>query len=296
MSTNTNIDRKALSFEQAEGIASLPRQLELKDLSGELRARLWHVVYESIRRCHHRGNRIRGDRSYLFEPWSSIFYNMHVYRDHAMVDDFQNTPSELIATTRSTFERGDYVAVFGWLQWVLRNGAPYGFAAEINEALEGAHAAYRIIDGDTIFPVASEPDQTNIERAFANLNEIEFHGARQHLRNAADALTLGNFADSVRESIHSVESIARTLEPSAELSKALAKLENSAKIHGALKKGFASIYGYTSDEKGIRHPMLEKDSPDVDEADALFMIGACAAFVSYLINKARNAGLLDKQA
>ena len=30
----------------------------------------------------------------------------------------------------------------------------------------------------------------------------------------------------------------------------------------------------------------------VDETDALFMIGACAAFVSYLINKSRGAGLI----
>ena len=56
--------------------------------------------------------------------------------------------------------------------------------------------------------------------------------------------------------------------------------------------GFAAIYGFTSDEKGIRHPLLDDHTAKVDETDALFMIGACAAFVSYLINKARAAGLL----
>jgi hypothetical protein len=39
-------------------------------------------------------------------------------------------------------------------------------------------------------------------------------------------------------------------------------------------------------------PLLDKDAPDVDEADALFMIGACSSFLSYLINKARAVGLL----
>jgi len=34
----------------------------------------------------------------------------------------------------------------------------------------------------------------------------------------------------------------------------------------------------------------------VDEYDALFMIGACAAFVSYVINKARGTGLLEPKA
>ena len=89
-----------------------------------------------------------------------------------------------------------------------------------------------------------------------------------------------------------VESVVIVLEPSGDFSKALAKLESKVKIHGALKRGFSSIYGFTSDQEGIRHALLEAGAPAVDETDSLFMIGACAAFVSYLINKSRNAGLL----
>jgi hypothetical protein len=103
---------------------------------------------------------------------------------------------------------------------------------------------------------------------------------------------LGNFADSVRESVHAVESVSRAIEPTAELSKALAELEKTASIHPALKKGFSAIYGYTSDEKGIRHPLIDSGEAAVDETDALFMIGACSSFVSYLIGKGRKAGLL----
>ena len=55
----------------------------------------------------------------------------------------------------------------------------------------------------------------------------------------------------------------------------------------AMKVGFASLYGYTSDNQGIRHAHLNEPSSKPDEAEALFMIGSCAAFVSYLINKAR---------
>jgi hypothetical protein len=43
-----------------------------------------------------------------------------------------------------------------------------------------------------------------------------------------------------------------------------------------------------------RRVLLDLASAKVDETDALFMIGACAAFVSYLINKSRAAGLLRK--
>ena len=70
------------------------------------------------------------------------------------------------------------------------------------------------------------------------------------------------------------------------------KLESKTNIHSALKNGFTKTYGFTSDEQGIRHALLEKESPAVDEADALFMIGACSAFVSYLVSKARSVDLL----
>jgi hypothetical protein len=63
-----------------------------------------------------------------------------------------------------------------------------------------------------------------------------------------------------------------------------------------MKEGFVKLYGFTSDQNGIRHPLLEKGEANVDETDALFMIGACAAFVSYLINKSRAAGLLQSCA
>jgi hypothetical protein len=74
----------------------------------------------------------------------------------------------------------------------------------------------------------------------------------------------------------------------------LAKLDAKVGIHGAMRAGFASLYGSTSDEKGIRHALLEVPAASVDKTDALFMIGACAAFVSYLLSKAHAAGLIPR--
>jgi len=52
-----------------------------------------------------------------------------------------------------------------------------------------------------------------------------------------------------------------------------------------------TVYGYTSDEKGIRHSLLEQ-SAKVHEEDARFMIVACSAFLNFLIVKADKTGLL----
>ncbi|AZS20006.1 hypothetical protein CSW63_04700 [Caulobacter sp. FWC26] len=97
----------------------------------------------------------------------------------------------------------------------------------------------------------------------------------------------------MRESIHAVESVAVQLAPSKDtLGDALAVLSAQQHIHGGLKKAFGALYGYTSDEEGVRHALVFQDGPAVDESDALFMLGACASFVSYLVAKGRAGGLM----
>jgi len=68
--------------------------------------------------------------------------------------------------------------------------------------------------------------------------------------------------------------------PKASLGDALNELEKQERIHRALKKGLSAIYGYTSDQGGIRHAMLEE--PNITVSDAKFMLVSCCAFINYL--------------
>lgn len=63
-----------------------------------------------------------------------------------------------------------------------------------------------------------------------------------------------------------------------QLSEALTALSKRMEIHPALKGGMEKLYGFTSDEDGIRHPIL--DEPNVGEEDARFFIVACSALVN----------------
>ena len=55
--------------------------------------------------------------------------------------------------------------------------------------------------------------------------------------------------------------------------------------------GFEKIYGYTSDQDGIRHAILD-ESKTVEPEDALFMLVSCSAFCNYLQQKAVKAGII----
>ena len=76
----------------------------------------------------------------------------------------------------------------------------------------------------------------------------------------------------------------------ATLGDALKKLEdNGVQIHGALKEGFKKLYGYTSDQGGIRHAegMFESN---VTFEEAKFMLVSCSAFINYLIAEYSKRG------
>jgi hypothetical protein len=286
-------DRKRLTFEQAEGAEPLPTQLQLCEVSRELRARLWSIVYKSLQNGSSADDYRRAE---VDEPLLTLLYDLHVEHWCRPADEFTSSFEHWAAELKHVFMVGDYIQIFGLTQWMLRHRAqPNRLLQDLNDALYVTRAAYAVFDRDTIIPIGSEAERDTLARAFADIAASEFHGAQAHLRNAGSELTAGSFGPSIRESIHAVEAVARVLEPGAQkLGPALSKLERSVRIHPALGKGFGNLYGFTSDERGIRHALLDEPEAKVDEIDALYMLGSCAAFVSYLINKARHAGLLGK--
>lgn len=283
--------RKQLTFKQAEGAAPLPSQLKREEISPAMAALLWEFIRPELENSVKFVSTTTGMSHKFVGNWYFILYHNHVIREHRFGDEFPST-DKVISEVRRKFISRDYLEVLDFLQFVMRHkNCPERFPIVINNIFTGQRSAYRVVDNDTFIPISSSEEESALKAAFSTTSEAKFAGTRAHLRNSVVAISDGKFADSVRESIHAVESVARTLEPTAKLSKALARLESSIRLHPSMKQGFASLYGYTSDEEGIRHPLLEAGDPAVDEADALFMLGACASFVTYLTTKVRTSGL-----
>ena len=155
---------------------------------------------------------------------------------------------------------------------------------DLTGAFETARAAYRIFDNKYIAAIGTEEQAAAFERAIADAEAQNATAARKQLIAAGVALRNSDWAGSVRESIHAVEAIAVRLAPGTDtLGAALKVIEQRGHLHGSLKAAFSSLYGYASDEEGVRHARVFSDEAQVDEADALFMLGACASFVSYLL-------------
>lgn len=281
------MDRKTLTFEQAEGAHPLPTRLDRKQVSPRVRATLWAILEEQIRTEERLYNRIG-------TIWTTILRNEYAFHQGLPIDEFKNNYNEHYVRLKRLLMTGSYVELFGFLQWVIRDAnTPEEFITEIADGLIWSQAAYRLVDGDTLVPVSDPLVTQALERALDNAGSSGLTAAHAHLRHALDRLASDQYANSVRESIHAVEAVALRLDPDSKtLGDALTKLEKIGTIHVAMKRGFSALYGYTSDERGIRHSLIEGEAAKVDEADALFMLGACAAFVSYLIAKGQAAGLI----
>ena len=139
----------------------------------------------------------------------------------------------------------------------------------------------------SVFPPMAPQATLAVGEFLGALAETDPNGTAAHLRRASEQIDAGDWTESVRESICVVESVARELDPdaAAALDPALKAIAQHGALHPALKAAFSKLYGYTSDAQGIRHALLDRPDARVGQDEAVFMLGACAAFASYLWRK-----------
>ncbi len=166
-----------------------------------------------------------------------------------------------------------------------------------NRVFEEELSAYRFVGGELV-PLSGPAEVAAIEGALATTSRTGLNGAHAHISAALQLLAKRpdpDFRNSIKESVSAVEALAKQLgtAQSQGLGGALTELGKKIPIHGGLRAGLLSLYGYTSDEGGIRHAML--DEPNLGYDEAKYMAVACSAFVNFLAAKAETAGLLAKK-
>ena len=151
-----------------------------------------------------------------------------------------------------------------------------------NNLFEKECVGYRFIDGK-ITDIIDDSEIDEIEEALDN----KFSACKKSIIKALNLLydrEKPDYSNSVKESISAIESMCNIIlgTNNSTLGDALNKLEKQGvKIHGAMKKAFSSLYGYTSDKSGIRHNSGIDENTTFEEAK--YMLVACSAFLNYLV-------------
>jgi hypothetical protein len=135
-----------------------------------------------------------------------------------------------------------------------------------------------------LIEITSEEEVQEIEAAV----EAAPPGAKIHLQQAVSLLAdraNPDYRNSIKESISAVEGTLNDLAGTTNLSLGDALKKLDLDLHGAFRAALGNLYGYTSDSDGIRHSLMEE--PNLDYADAKFMLVTCSAFVNYALAKAK---------
>ena len=299
MTNNRNDSPDHLTFSQRYGYAPLPEPMQLEEIGRDLRREIWNATRElliSIR---------------SFGKWSSEYYfdeNGQRFIERVLGKLLRKAEDEINIAHSEVFNGFKELVLLGRFNTVLdlvetiahenqsaeRSVIPI-FTNRIAASFERYAAAYWLDTSSRpyqFFPRSNRAQGEATREAIKTIREGGMQGADTHLRQAAGHIKAQQYADSITDSIHAVESVARTIDPAAEkmLGPALKSLEKTGLLkHSALNEAFRKLYGYTSDEQGIRYSLLEKNAPDVGLDEAMFMFGACASFAAYLVNKHREA-------
>lgn len=287
-------EQRKLTFSQRQGLEPLPGPLALEELSHEARNRLWALFYEVTRTNTSRKGHVQG-------PWFRVLYDFHIEFLTQPADKYNNNIYVVSDMYKGFFlnPKSAYNIIFDVLEFFMRHPRCLpDFIGNVKKVFSDCRLAY-IIDTSgpaTIMPAATPQEGESIQQALVDLANSGLVGATKHLRGAGQHINSGQWTASVRESIHAVESVAKTVieDDRATLTDALRKLRDQHwNVHPAFAKAASSLYGWTSDEAGVRHAATAK-MDNVGKAEAVFMLGACASFCTYLIEKKREQDELSK--
>lgn len=275
-------------FSEAHGKGSCNTQMQIDDLDDRTRNILFNLVSDSLNaqfdRYHHNSDSV-------YRKEDELCRGIMTFALAKKTDPEKHYDvSDIIKITEQIFDSAVFNEVFDFLELLAKfryneyeDQKRKDFYELIDLIFEREYVGYRFVDG-RIVPITDENEIKSIEDACNN----KFEGPRVHIKKAVGFIAdreHKDYKNCIKESISAVESICSIIveDEDATLGKAIKRLkDNGLTIHPALERTFSVLYGYTSEEGGIRHAEGMTES-NVSFEEAKFMLVSCSAFVNYLI-------------
>ena len=268
-----------MKFSERKGYKSISEVIQHDGMDANLRNSLWNFldtqIWDRKGFLHWTGfdydkNHIESLSKYL---WSEYFKKP--------IDSRPLTFINILQELRQYFFNCKWFEVYDFIECVLSYFDDEKLYNAVNSVLERELSGYRFVN-KIITEIIDPQEIETLEQA---MTDSDFPAVRKHLRRALELYSdreNPDYRNSIKESISAVESLAKVItgKNKAKLNEALSIIEHRSMLHPALKAALLKLYGYTSDEDGIRHAML--DESDLTPAEAIFFLITCTAFVNYL--------------
>ncbi len=283
-------------FSQRKGIRPAQKALQRESIDEDLRNRLWSGLKIVVWDRWSPPDRI----GYQSEDGKQVeliikliwldYFKLPVDTIPAFDRDHPKSSYEII---RERFFEGEWWEVYDFIEFIIK-AIPEGWANHLREILnhflESENSAYRIINSE----VVEITDEQEIEAIESALNQA-IKSCKLHLSRSLELLSdrkEPDYRNSIKESISAVESVCQAVTgmPKATLGDCIKMLKKYGTMHPAFEQSLLKLYGYTSDEGGIRHALTE-ESITPSYADAKFMLVTSSAFVNFILTKISELGI-----
>ncbi|WP_217607355.1 AbiJ-NTD4 domain-containing protein [Chitinophaga sp. GbtcB8] len=290
-----------MKFSQRMGITPSSKVPQIDSMDNELLSGLWNVFHNGflVGISPMIGTINMGPLTDEQIHYANALWHDFLKADVSKIPHFSN---ELHYFLNQFIFKKEWYHVLDFIEYSVNyvrvnevNGVSHEVLEEqFNIVLEREISGYRFINGH-LAPITNKYEINELTESLTQTESFTaLKGCNIHLQSALQKLSdRGNpdYRNSIKESISAVESLAKLIaqRPGDSLGASLDRIKGVINLHPSLERGFKQIYGYTSDEGGIRHALM--DSPNCDFEDAKFMLISCSAFINYLIVKANKAGI-----
>lgn len=223
----------------------------------------------------------------------------HIYCDimgNSADDLVSHTKSSISAYFKALFYSFPFYEIFDLVEiivspWISALDKVYGRdyvlqIKKLNNVLEQEKVGYRLVNG-IMTPIVENAEIETIENSLQTRHKSVTEHVQCALRSFADKNN-PDYRNAIQESFSAVEAWLKNEygEPKADFRVALQKLKEQGKldIHPTLVNAFKEFYAYMSDEKGLRHALLDK-SAKFDFEETKCMIVFCCTMINYLETK-----------
>ncbi|KAF6626766.1 AbiJ-NTD4 domain-containing protein [Pantoea agglomerans] len=273
----------ARRFSQRYGYVKVEDVIQIESLNNDSRIGIWNCIHRNLGLG---GVTIAADTQYCLRGIWTDYLNRPIDDIPSLVRGNIYSPS-MADMLKNSISNDDWYSVLDVIEFIIQSVNETNKKAllrDMNQTFRKFGVAYTIINY-LVTPISSEVEVQSIQEAIANSPESSGLHFERALELMADR-EQPDYRNSIKESISAIESLCKkiTEDDKGTLGKCLTLIEKQGYIHPAMKQAFTQLYGYTSDQPGIRHA-LGNDSPEPSLEDARFMLIACSAFNNYLLAK-----------
>jgi hypothetical protein len=301
------------SFSERFGYKRL-KPVELEEISDELRKRIWNWFQRAYEDLGTPNNSFSAElQSKIIEYlWDEFFKEdiQELKQNYLLRISQTRSPAGEdyvymynIQAIRNKFYSLKWYEVYDFVENVLyqfsfSSNTVKNLVESINKILEEERAGYRVIGEEGkyfVVPITSPQEIEEIEKTLGISDR--YQPVREHIAKAIELYRKrpqADYENSIKESISALEALVKiTVGQNGNFSDLIKGLN----IHPALKQALVNLYGWTSNEGGIRHGKggEVQGYEEAGEAEARMLLVLASALVNYLISKFGGRNNASKQ-